>query len=119
MDPRLLKLIQIHSFSFCSQEGVHENIYNSMTLPIYCINTQKNIECRSYHLIKQPSTHLQSLDDVPHDRQPSKTYLKTLVKGAIETGVPAHYIEFLKSIRHNCNKVDNFEKHLELGDMEL
>lgn len=107
--------------SFSSQEGVHENLYKPLTLPIFCLNTQNTIECRSYHLVNQPTTLLKTLNanEIPYDRQPSKTYLKTLIKGALETGIPADYIKWLKTVHHNSKTVDKFEKHLELNTVEL
>ena len=107
--------------SFSSQEGVHENLYKPLTLPIFCLNTQNNIECRSYHLVNQPTILLKTLnaDEIPYDRQPSKTYLKTLVKGALETGIPPDYINWLKTVHHNSKTVDKFEKHLELNTVDL
>lgn len=85
------------------------------------MNLQKPIECRSYHLVNQPTTHLKSLtaDLIPFDRQPSKTYLKTIIKGALETGLPIDYIGWLKNIHHNSKLVDKFEQHLELHTVEL
>lgn len=113
-------MVNFDNFS-CSQEGVHENLYSPTTLPVYCVNLDKHIDCRSYHLVNQPSTHLKTLtaDVIPVCRQPSKTYLKTLIKGALETGIPSDYIVWLKSVHHNCKTVDKFEKHLELHTVEL
>ncbi|XP_037815965.1 gamma-glutamylcyclotransferase-like [Lucilia sericata] len=104
-----------------NQEGVHDNLYKPLTLPVYCLNLDKNIECRSYHLVNQPSTHLKTLtaDTIPANRQPSKTYLKTLLKGALETGLPADYIQWLKTVHHNSTIVEKFEKHLELDKVDL
>lgn len=82
---------------------------------------QKSVECRSYHLVEQPTTHLKTLakDSIPENRQPSKTYLKTVIKGALETGVPNDYVEWLKTVHHNGKVVDKFEEHLELHTVEL
>ncbi|KAJ8969240.1 hypothetical protein NQ317_002638 [Molorchus minor] len=41
------------------------------------------------------------MSDIPEDRQPSAVYLNTILKGAIESGLPKDYQEFLKRIPHN------------------
>lgn len=68
--------------------------------------------CRAYQLANIPEEW-----DGPSSKrqnQPSTTYLKTIVKGAIETKLPSEYIDFLKSFEHNGNVVDLFESELEL-----
>lgn len=60
-----------------------------------------------------------NINEIPFDRQPSKTYLKTLIKGALETGVPDDHIHWLKTVHHNSKTVDKFEKHLELNDVDI
>lgn len=76
---------------------------------------------RVYVLVKQPDTDFQELEreSIQFERQPSKTYLQCLVKGAIETGIEQPYIEWLKSIKHNNNVVENWENLLELKEVEL
>ncbi|KAM7358567.1 gamma-glutamylcyclotransferase-like isoform 1-T1 [Cochliomyia hominivorax] len=104
------------------QEGVHVNHYTPMTLTVYCFNLDKSLECRSYHLVDQPKTHIKTLSkeqSLALNRRPSKTYLKTVIKGALETGVPKDYIEWLKTVHHNDKLVDKFEQHLELHTVEL
>ncbi|XP_055902234.1 gamma-glutamylcyclotransferase isoform X2 [Eupeodes corollae] len=99
------------------QEGVHSNIYFNISVPVETANG--TIMCRAYLLTQQPTTILHEGEEVPFERQPSKTYLKTLVKGAIETGIPETYLNWMKKIKHNGNLVDSFEKQLELESVEL
>jgi len=58
-------------------------------------------------------------NEVPEDRQPSKTYLQVLVKGAIESGIPEQYVNWLKGFKHNNQTVKDFEERLELQSVEL
>ncbi|KAM7358568.1 gamma-glutamylcyclotransferase-like [Cochliomyia hominivorax] len=104
-----------------NQEGVHLGIYLAKSVPIEQLSNNKTIMARVYLLVKQPSTDLESLDrdSIPFDRQPSKTYLQCLVKGAIESGIDSSYIKWLKSIKHNGQVETNLENLLELKDVEL
>ncbi|XP_061395027.1 gamma-glutamylcyclotransferase-like [Musca vetustissima] len=104
-----------------NQEGVHEGIYTPITVDVYCPPFNKHIECRAYHLCRQPEGHLKLIpnEKVPTERQPSLTYLKTLVKGAQETGIPLDYVQWLKQIRHNSQVAEYFEKQLDLADVVL
>lgn len=77
----------------------------------------ETVNCRVYHLVDQPT--YTELESIPYSRQPSKTYLKTIVKGAEETGLPEFYIQFLKCIKHNGNEVEEWEKTLHLEDVQL
>lgn len=90
-------------------------------MPVLQLSNNKTITARVYLLVKQPVTDLEELqrDSIPFDRQPSKTYLQCLVKGAIESGIEQPYIEWLKSIKHNGNVEQNMENVLELKDVEL
>ncbi|XP_075160163.1 gamma-glutamylcyclotransferase-like [Haematobia irritans] len=103
------------------QEGVASGIYTPITVTIQCPTLKKIFECRAYHLCKQPETNFKTMpvDEIPLERQPSQTYLKTLVKGAMETGVPSEYIDWLKKIKHNSKIADNFENELELENVAL
>ncbi|XP_073827947.1 gamma-glutamylcyclotransferase-like [Musca autumnalis] len=104
-----------------NQEGVHEGIYTPVSVQVYCPSLNNSIDCRAYHLCKQPQGHLKSMptEKVPEERQPSLTYLKTLVKGAEETGIPLDYVQWLRSIRHNSKIAEYFEKELELENFHL
>lgn len=85
------------------------------------LTTNETVPARVYVLVKQPTIDLQELnsENIPFERQPSKTYLQCLVKGAIETGIATSYIEWLKSIKHNGNVVEELEKLLQLENVEL
>lgn len=104
-----------------SQEGVHLGIYEALSVPVIQQPSNKTIMARVYLLIKHPLTDLESLDrdSIPLDRQPSKTYLQCLVKGAIESGIESSYIEWLKSIKHNGKVKEDLEELLELKEVEL
>ncbi|XP_030567938.1 gamma-glutamylcyclotransferase-like [Drosophila novamexicana] len=103
------------------QEGVSAGIYIPISVPVHSLSDKEEVMCRAYHLSKQPETivHEQSAVDVPHNRQPSHTYLKVLVKGAEETGIPADYVKWLRGLQHNGNNVEAMELKLELSKVEL
>ncbi|KAL9902132.1 gamma-glutamylcyclotransferase-like isoform X2 [Glossina fuscipes] len=104
-----------------NQESVDRGVYTPITLPVMCITLQKYIQCRAYHLCQQPQTDIKCIPEqkIPSDRLPSETYLKTLVKGALETGIPDEYVNFLRAIKHNRNVVKTLETILELQDVKL
>ncbi|KAH8411105.1 hypothetical protein KR222_003438 [Zaprionus bogoriensis] len=107
------------------QEGVAAGVYKPINVPVQDLASNKEIVCRAYHLTNQPETDLHGSSgtgygrDIPYNRQPSLTYLKVLVKGAEETGIPADYISWLKSLKHNNNVVEAMENRLKLSDVEL
>lgn len=103
-------------FLHFSQESVHEGVYIPISVPIYSKNGDVFM-CRAYQLAKIPEEW-----DGPsskRENQPSSTYLKTIVKGAVETKLPVEYIDFLRSFEHNGNVVDHFESELDLHKFSL
>lgn len=53
-------------------------------------------------MMTRPSDSIDLSDpNIPYDRQPSKTYLDTIINGAVESKLPEAYIHFLKSVTHN------------------
>lgn len=114
-------------FAFCSQEGVADGIYQAINVPVHSVAHNSEIVCRAYHLTQQPDTDVHGSpgslvstnDEVPLDRKPSQTYLKVLVKGAQETGIPDSYVAWLKSLKHNDNMVESMENLLELAQVQL
>jgi len=76
---------------------------------------------RAYLLTKQPESNLYELsrDSVPASRQPSKTYLQCLVKGAIESSIPEEYVRRLRGIKHNGHVNRAMEQKLELQNVAL
>lgn len=79
------------------------------------------VPARVYLLNEQPVNNYHDLlpEEVPEERQPSTTYLKVLVKGAVEGGVPREYVNWLKSIKHNDKKVQETEELLQLHPVEF
>lgn len=61
------------------------------------------ISCRVYQQTSNPEDGL-PIVDIPHDRQPSQTYLQTIQQGASESQLPDEYLAFLNAIPHNGNK---------------
>ncbi|XP_067648355.1 gamma-glutamylcyclotransferase-like isoform X2 [Eurosta solidaginis] len=104
--------------SLDDQEGVSLGVYVPITVPVLAMNDGKRIECRAYHLAKQPIGDVKCMkpEEIPYNRQPSKTYLKTMVKGAIESCLPADYVQWLRSIKHNGKIVELLENKLDLHD---
>ncbi|CAD6217243.1 GSCOCG00004742001-RA-CDS [Cotesia congregata] len=56
--------------------------------------------CRVYQQIKVPNSYAK-LRELPDGRRPSQTYLKIIVKGALDRGLPTEYINLLRKVRHN------------------
>ncbi|XP_060528658.1 gamma-glutamylcyclotransferase-like isoform X2 [Cylas formicarius] len=54
---------------------------------------------RSYRQTADPVDD--ALENLPLDFRPSEPYLKTIIKGAEESGLPSDYLDFLKTIPHN------------------
>ncbi|XP_055592772.1 gamma-glutamylcyclotransferase-like [Uranotaenia lowii] len=98
------------------QEGVHNQVYKALTLPVHLPNGN-TIECRVYQLVKNPPVQDFEEADRPFERQPSQSYMKYIVSGAIETGLPEDYVQILKAVKHNGFAGDpQFEKDLEVQD---
>lgn len=105
---------------FCRQEGVNNGVYRAINLPIKQLNGPI-LTARVYMLVAQPVGYRDTFDknSTPFNRQPSKTYLQCLVKGAIESGINVEYINWLKSIKHNGVVVKALESKLDLINIEL
>ncbi|KAK0175171.1 hypothetical protein PV327_008944 [Microctonus hyperodae] len=89
------------------QEGVDKGIYLGFYVDV--INETGTVyHCRVYQQTKNIDNHV-PLSELPEDRRPSLTYLKIMVKGALECGIPANYIESLKNIKHNGQGSINIE----------
>jgi len=54
-----------------------------------------------YLLINNPSDLFGKGLTIPFDRKPSRTYIQTIIQGAIESKLPEYYIQILKSTAHN------------------
>ncbi|XP_062131497.1 gamma-glutamylcyclotransferase-like isoform X1 [Drosophila sulfurigaster albostrigata] len=113
---------QCHLESLDDQEGVSYGIYAPINVSVDSLNDKREIQCRVYHLCDQPKTDVHGLncnEEATYCRLPSTTYLKVLVKGAKETGLPSEYIKWLTQIRHNENHVHEMETKLELAEVKL
>ncbi|XP_055631361.1 gamma-glutamylcyclotransferase-like [Toxorhynchites rutilus septentrionalis] len=98
------------------QEGVHNQVYKPLTLPVYT-SEGGTLECRVYQLVKNPPKADFTEPDRPFERQPSKTYLDVILRGAKETGLPVDYTDFLSTIKHNGHTGDpKFEIDLAVQD---
>lgn len=87
--------------SLDSQEGVHNSVYKPMEVEVET-PTGRTENCRVYMLCDNPGP-LTS----PHQEftaQPSQTYINVIISGAIESGLPEDYIQWLKSAKHNGQK---------------
>lgn len=65
--------------------------------------TGERITCRLYQQVNDP-IDLVKLEDIPMERQPSKTYLNCIIQGAEESKLPPFYIDNLKKIPDNNNE---------------
>lgn len=98
------------------QEGVHNQVYKPLTLPIRT-SSGEVLQCRIYQLVKNPPKLEGTESGRPFERQPSKTYMNIIVRGAIESGLPSDYVEKLKTIKHNGHSGDpHFEIDLAVQD---
>lgn len=97
---------------FHRQEGVERNFYKVLTKSIET-PTGEQITCRLYQQVNDPKESVK-LEDIPVDRQPSKTYLNCILKGAEESELPSEYVNDLKRIPHNARDAsDVMLKNLE------
>jgi len=87
------------------QEGVADDIYFPMNVGV---ETPRGdiLQCRIYQQCNNPKEFVPA-GELPKERRPSPIYLKTILKGASENGLPEDYIEFLDSIPHNGYIGDN------------
>ena len=102
------------------QEGVECGIYKPMDIKVFVNlkDVEEEILCRTYQLVHNPSVALEP-HERPFTRQPSKTYLTVILNGAVETGLPKDYIEFLKSFKHNGNQATNMDLVAQLNLKEM
>nr|BAN20850.1 conserved hypothetical protein [Riptortus pedestris] len=78
------------------QEGVDAGVYKVINVNVED-PSGANMTCRSYQLCSLPTYSPQ----LPSSRYPSKIYLDTIIKGAVESKLPNDYIEKLRNIPHN------------------
>lgn len=109
---------RIFDISQCRQEGVHNDVYIPLIKEITTPYGER-IECRLYQMLNTPTNKIDLTDpQLPHDRQPSQTYLDVIVKGAIESQLPEKYVTFLKNITHN-GQLATSEMMAKLKDWEF
>ncbi|KAJ6635519.1 Gamma-glutamylcyclotransferase [Pseudolycoriella hygida] len=81
------------------QEGVDVNFYKVLMKSIETPNGEE-LPCRLYQQVRNPTESVK-FEDIPFDRQPSKTYLKCILDGAVESELPSDYIDSLEKIPNN------------------
>ncbi|XP_045461880.1 gamma-glutamylcyclotransferase-like [Harmonia axyridis] len=91
-----------HMTTLDEQEGVKQNLYNPLTVEVECPDGQTRT-CRVYQQTSNPKI-TNNIEDIPDERKPSFVYLKTIIDGAQESGLPQQYLEFLSKIPHNGYK---------------
>ncbi|XP_073837271.1 gamma-glutamylcyclotransferase-like [Musca autumnalis] len=103
------------------QEGVYDGIYEAKSVPITLKSNGTIIMSRLYVLTEQPEKDFESMtmEEIPAERLPSKTYLQCLVKGAIESDIDTEYVEWLKSLKNNGKVAEKMSTYLELDNVEL
>lgn len=102
-----MKYLQVYTLSSRQEEG-----YFSFTVDVEA-DSGEIIKCRTYQIIDLP----EACDIEEH--LPSMSYLKTMVKGALESELPEEYIRYLRNIKHNGNLVRHREDALHLHDFKL
>jgi len=100
---------------------VHLGKYKPVSVQVKLPNNATEIPARLYVITKEPKGNVRDMpiNEVPEDRQPSKTYLQVMVKGAIESSIPEYYVKWLKGFKHNNQTVKHLEELLELQSVEL
>ncbi|KAH8371768.1 hypothetical protein KR093_008804 [Drosophila rubida] len=104
-----------------NQERVHLGWYKPVSVHVRLPNNATEIPARLYVITNEPQGNVHDMPpgEVPADRQPSKTYLQVLVKGAIESGLPEAYVTWLRGFKHNNQTVQQLEELLELQAVTL
>lgn len=82
------------------QEGVHVKKYRPMEVAIVTPSGDQ-VTCRVYILCDNPGPLKPNKE---FTNLPSETYILVIICGAIESGLPIQYIQWLKSIQHNGRK---------------
>lgn len=91
----------MHLAQLDCQEGVHIDKYVPLIKEVHTPDGEV-IECRFYQMINTPTNKIDLSDSsIPLERKPSRTYLDVIIRGAVESNLPTHYINFLKNIVHN------------------
>lgn len=83
--------------SLDSQEGVDRKVYRPMDITVETAHGSSET-CRVYILCNNPDSRQPRLGTTA---TPSETYIKVIIKGAIESGLPEDYIRALQSVEHN------------------
>lgn len=96
------------------QEGVHKDVYKPLQLPIETLSG-KLLNCRVYMLVNNPGP---LTDNKRFTQMPSHLYIDVIKNGAMESGLPKKYIDFLESVEHNGNEghsemVQALNRHLD------
>lgn len=81
------------------QEGVASGAYVPLTLDVILPDGNRK-KCRTYQQTAEPERRV-NLSLLPMERRPSWIYLKTIILGAAESGLPEEYQNYLKNIAHN------------------
>ncbi|XP_045470000.1 gamma-glutamylcyclotransferase-like [Harmonia axyridis] len=88
-----------------------ETLDKQESVPVYYTPVTVDVEtssgetksCRVYIQTNNPEA-IEKIEDLPHERQPSYAYLKTILEGAKESNLPIEYKKFLEKIPHNGYK---------------
>lgn len=91
----------LNEICLISQEAVHLFVYKPLIKDIETLQGDL-ISCRVYQQMTDPEDGL-PIADIPLERQPSHTYLQTIIDGAIESQLPSEYLAFLNRIPDNGN----------------
>lgn len=112
--------ISIENFaSLDSQEGVHNKVYRPIKIAVETA-AGSGEECRVYILCENPGL-LEANQETTS--LPSETYINVIIAGAIESGLPEEYIQWLKTVKHNGRQaipelVQALNDHLTLIDQK-
>ncbi|CAH2005519.1 unnamed protein product [Acanthoscelides obtectus] len=94
------------------QEGVDANIYFPLEVEVES-SDGKVMRARTYRETAEIKEYV-DLSKLPAERQPSTIYLKTILTGAKESGLPSEYQEILKTICDN-----GYQGDVDIGKLNL
>ncbi|XP_063549170.1 gamma-glutamylcyclotransferase-like [Cydia strobilella] len=84
------------------QEGVDRKMYFAKNVTV-ARSDGYEIVARAYILTQNPAK-LRPGQVLPYNRRPSDTYMKVIILGAVESGLPARYVNCLKTLPTNNKK---------------
>ncbi|XP_047985512.1 gamma-glutamylcyclotransferase-like isoform X2 [Leguminivora glycinivorella] len=100
------------------QEGVDHRSYYATNVTV-ARSDGYEIQARTYIQTRNPAKiQIRPGEYLPYERLPSSTYMKVIILGAMESGLPSAYVNYLKTFPTN-NKKAPFDILRSLGTVTL